>query len=99
LKRLYRLWWVVALCGLVACQAAATPTSAPSPTPVPTATPVPAVPTATPAGEDPKQEPTAMAEGAADAEPQWQIPRVRETDWGEGNPDAGLVVVEYSDFQ
>jgi hypothetical protein len=92
LRRLYRLWWLAAIVGLVACQAA-------PPTLAPTSTPMPAVPTATPAREDPKEEPTATAEAGAAAEPQWQIPRVRETDWGEGTPGTGLVVVEYSDFQ
>jgi hypothetical protein len=99
LRRLYRLWWLVAIVGLVAACQAASPTPAPSSTPVPTSTSVAAVPTATPAGEDPKQEPTATAEAGAVAEPQWQIPRVQETDWAEGTPGAGLVVVEYSDFQ
>ena len=77
----------MAIVGLVACQAAS-PTLAPSSTPMPTSTSAAAVPTATPAGE-----------ATADAAPQWQIPRVQETDWGEGTPGAGLVVVEYSDFQ
>jgi hypothetical protein len=73
---------------------------------VPTSTPVPAAPVATPVGETSKEEkpiPTATtaaeAEAIADAEPPWQIPRVSETDWAEGTPGAGLVVVEYSDFQ
>jgi hypothetical protein len=111
-KRLLRLWGLLAICGLVACQSAASPTLAPSSTPVPTstsvptATPVPAVPTSTPVGEVVKEEkekptPTAAAEPAADAptEPPWQIPRVSETDWTKGTDGAGLVVVEYSDFQ
>ncbi len=91
---------------LVACQSAV-PTATVVP---PTATTAPvtatAVPTqqatATPTSAD---APTATPP-AADAEkasatptPAWQIPQVAETDWGEGNPDAKLVVVEYSDFQ
>jgi hypothetical protein len=44
---------------------------------------------------------TATPESAADApdEPPWQIPIVAETDWTKGTAGAGLVVVEYSDFQ
>jgi hypothetical protein len=30
---------------------------------------------------------------------EWQIPRIGEKEWGKGNPQAGLVLVEYSDFQ
>ncbi len=99
---------------LAACQTA-TPTETAAPntaTPVPstatptllaTATPVPTAeatatrdttdaPTATPSRTEPaRTEPTPT--------PEWQIPALGETDWGKGNPDANLVVVEYSDFQ
>lgn len=103
-KRLLRLWGVLVVCGLVACQAAVSPTVAPTSTlertstSVPTSTPVPAAPTATsvPAGTKDKETDTTEA---ADAEPPWQIPRVSESDWTKGAAGAGLVVVEYSDFQ
>jgi len=109
-KRLLLLWGLLLVGGLVACQSAASPTLAPSPTrvpatAVPTATPVPAVPTATSASEIGQEEkeptPTAGAEAAADApiEPPWQIPTVSEKDWTKGTAGAGLVIVEYSDFQ
>ena len=110
-NRLLRLWGLLLICGLVACQSAASPTLAPSATPQPTATkvaatatPEPASPTATLAGETDKEEkpqPTATSEtaSAAQTEPPWQIRRVDETDWTQGADGAGLVVVEYSDFQ
>ena len=103
-KRLLYLWGVLVVCGLVACQAAATPTLAPSPTPVPTSTRVLAMPTATPVGEATKEvkpEPTATTESATDAETEasWQIPQVGDGEWTKGTAGAGLVVVEYSDFQ
>jgi cyclophilin family peptidyl-prolyl cis-trans isomerase/protein-disulfide isomerase len=75
----------------------ATHTTAPTETPVPTQ-----APTATPASaETPTSTPTAAStdQGGATPTPAWQIPQVAESDWGEGNPDAKLVVVEYSDFQ
>jgi hypothetical protein len=31
--------------------------------------------------------------------PVWQIPGKRSGEYGKGNPDAKMVVVEYSDFQ
>jgi hypothetical protein len=108
-KRLLRLWGLLLICGLVACQSAASPTLAPSATPQPTAakataTPEPVLPTATSVSEVNKEEepkPTATQETApaAQTEPPWQIPRVQESDWTHGADDAGLVVVEYSDFQ
>lgn len=102
-KRWFRLWGLLAICGLVACRAAATPTLAPSPTPAPTSTPVLEAPTATQVSEAPKEEeqrPTATAAAEpADATPPWRIPQVGEKDWTKGMPGAGLVVVEYSDFQ
>ena len=71
---------------------------------MPTSTPVPAVPTATPVVEATKEEkpkPTATTESAAEAEaePPWQIPQVGDGEWTKGTAGAGLVVVEYSDFQ
>jgi hypothetical protein len=100
-KRWVPFLTLLAICGLVACRSAATPTVEPSPTVaqvrVPTATatvaqksePTPA-PTATPSGaSEPAPAPT----------PPWQIPTVRETDWTKGAQDAGLVIVEYSDYQ
>jgi hypothetical protein len=109
-KRLLRLWGLLAVCGLVACQAAATPTLAP--TAVPTATLVQAAPSATPVAKTPEEEktrptatsateatPTTEASTGEEAEPPWQIPRVGEEDWTKGTAGAGLVVVEYSDFQ
>ena len=109
-KGLLRLWGLLAVCGLVACQAAVTPTLAPSSTPVPTSTsvptstPVPAAPTATQVSAVTKEEkpkPTATTESVAEAdtEPPWQIPQVGESEWTKGTTGAGLVVVEYSDFQ
>ena len=108
-KRVLRLLGLLLMCGLVACQSAAPPTLVPSPTPAPTSTAAPRstpVPTATPVsetGKDEKDKPTATAttETAVDApaEPPWQIPAVSETDWSKGTAGAGLVIVEYSDFQ
>jgi hypothetical protein len=112
-KRLLRLWGLLAICGLVACQSAASPTLAPKETPAPTSTsvdtspsqqtstPAPALATATPVPtKDKEPAPTATTEAAADdTEPPWRIPRVGESDWTEGTSGAGLVVVEYSDFQ
>jgi hypothetical protein len=60
----------------------------PTATPAATATSVPAAPTA-----------TTEAVAEAETEPPWQIPVVSETDWTKGAEGAGLVVVEYSDFQ
>jgi cyclophilin family peptidyl-prolyl cis-trans isomerase/protein-disulfide isomerase len=72
---------------------AAMPTKTPVPTQQATATPASAdVPTVTPPA-------TGTEKAGATPTPVWQIPQVTETDWGEGNPDAKLVIVEYSDFQ
>ena len=98
-KRWILLLGLLATCGLVACRSTATPTLEPAATATqaklePTATQV--KPTATPA-------PTATlatASGPAAAPtPPWQIPGIREDDWTKGSEDAGLVIVEYSDFQ
>ena len=78
---------------LPSAKATALPTSTPAPTAGVTATARgAAAPTATPSGAKlAKAEPTPTAV--------WQIPGLTEMDWGEGSPDARLVVVEYSDFQ
>ena len=77
LERWFRVWGLLAICGLVACRGAATPTLAPPPastsTAVPTSTPVAVVSTATlvvkaTEEEEPKSAPTATAEPAAEEE-------------------------------
>lgn len=101
------------LIGLVACQAKTPDATAsqPSPqfatvTPQPTATPVPSTPTPVPVAQatstpQPKDEPMSTAEAGTRPTPTqaWQIPTIGSGDWGKGNPDAGVVLVEYSDFQ
>jgi hypothetical protein len=85
MKRLMGLMGALALLsGLVACRASTTPTSQ-----VATATASPA----------PKATPTATGRPAATATPVWQIPRIQDSDWVMGSPDAGLTIVEYSDLQ
>jgi hypothetical protein len=112
-KRLFFLFGVLSLVGLVACQSPtpeATPSSPESlatvvvaATPEPTATPVPEVtpsPTLESAGEEPS--PTLVEVGARPSPTPtipWQIPEVQPDDWVKGGDDAGLVLVEYSDFQ
>jgi hypothetical protein len=87
-KRMMRLLVpLVVLVGLVACQS--TPAAGPG-EPSPTA----AAATATP---EPAATPTAGPAPTPTVE--WQIPQIREEDWVEGSADAGLVIVEYSDFQ
>jgi len=102
------------LVGLVACQPATPEATAPPPTAtatavltstsvLPTATPAPS-PTAEPTSEPPAAEeatPTREPVAEAEATPTrpWQIPGVTDEDHGKGNPDAGMVLVEYSDFQ
>ncbi len=59
----------------------------------PEATPTPPEPSATP-------KPTftpAAAESTPDTS--WQIPEIQPGDWVRGGADAGLILVEYSDFQ
>ena len=103
-----RLIWLLAavmmlLGGLAACQSATSEATATSTstvavvarateTSVPTATATP-VPQATKQAQESgsKPQPTPTVE--------WQIPRIGEKEWGKGNPQAGLVLVEYSDFQ
>lgn len=114
MKRIHK-WAVVLallLVGLAACQSATPEATAPPPTATattvptstsvpPTATPVPS-PTATatsglPAEATPTRKPVTEPE-ATPTRP-WQIPGVMDGEHGKGNPDAGLVLVEYSDFQ
>jgi hypothetical protein len=92
---------LLVICGLVACRSTATPTLEPAATATQakveaTATQAKAEPTATPA---PTTTPAAASEPAAVATPPWQIPGIEEGDWTKGAEDAGLVIVEYSDFQ
>ena len=76
----------------------ATPASnTPTATAEPTATPAPNTPTATVAAAGPSEK-TAPKASPTPVRP-WQIPTLHSGDWGKGNPDAGLVLVEYSDFQ
>ena len=100
---------------LVGCQAATPTQVASQPTPkpatattAPTATAVPATATATQAPTTkPEATPTPQDEATrapgtrADPTPApvWQIPGIRSGEWGKGNPDAKMVLVEYSDFQ
>ena len=112
-KRLFFLFGVLSLAWLVACQSPtpeATPSS-PEPlatvvvtaTPEPTATPVPEVtpsPTLSPAGEEPSPTPAEIGDKPSPTPTiPWQIPEVRPDDWVKGGDGAGLVLVEYSDFQ
>ncbi len=106
-------WLLVTLLlvgGLAACQSAtpeattasnpptATWTAVPTSTPVPsTATTVPTPTPAEPAEKTPTREPVTEAEPTPTRP--WQIPGLRDGEHGKGNPDAGLVLVEYSDFQ
>ncbi len=70
-----------------------TPTAAPTntspPTSPPTATPAQVEPTPTTAQDNPPPTPT----------PPWQIPGVQDNDWTKGGENAGLIIVEYADFQ
>jgi hypothetical protein len=97
---------LLAICGLVACQSAATPTLAPTATQPSvtaaqaTATAPQAIATATKAQESaPTVTPATVSKAEARPTPSWQIPEVRESDWTEGSEEAGLVIVEYADFQ
>jgi len=90
LKRLTILLAAVVLVGLVACgtsQPEATPTGT-KPAATQTATSAPP-PTDSASGGSSSPTPT----------PTWQVPLVQEDDWTIGSEDAGLVIVEYSDFQ
>jgi hypothetical protein len=109
-----RLIWLLAaillLGGLAACQSATSEPTATSTSTVAvvaraTATPVPSTPTPAPTvTATPEPQATKPAQDSG-SKPQptptveWQIPKIGEKDWGKGNPQAGLVLVEYSDFQ
>lgn len=74
-----------------------------TPTSLPTATATIA-PTATPT--QPKAQPTPTTEPTAGQEKPaptpttpWQIPEEREDDWVKGGQNAGLIMVEYGDYQ
>jgi hypothetical protein len=100
-KRWILLLGLLAVCGLVACKATEAPTLEPEATVAqPTATRIEVAATATQAQ---KNVPTATSATAskpkAVATPPWQIPTLQESDWTKGAEDAGLVLVEYSDFQ
>lgn len=113
-RRTPPLWGalIALMLALAACRPA-TPEAATS-VPEPTAPPATVAPTdapaeqATPAGEATAalDEPTTSAPtpvpGATLAprpEPAWLIPELREDEWVKGPEDAGLTIVEYSDFQ
>ena len=100
-KRWMILVGLLAICGLVACQSADAPTLEPEATaPQPTATATQAAATATVAQKSaPTATPSPASEPGAESTPPWQIPELRESDWAKGAEDAGLVLVEYSDYQ
>ncbi|UCC62494.1 MAG: hypothetical protein JSV36_17285 [Anaerolineae bacterium] len=111
-KRLMMLLFtVLLLSGLMACQSPtpeATPAPpTPLPTLVPTATPVVATSTPLPTdttSPDLQATPSPTAEsGETRLSPTptvaWQIPEVQSDDWVKGGDGAGLVIVEYGDFQ
>lgn len=106
-----RLKWLtiaaLLLVGAAACRGATPEATAPPPLPTATATPAPIstpAPTAT-ATSAPTVVAAATAtltqreEEAPTPTRPWQIPSVDSGDHGKGNPDAGFVLVEYSDFQ
>lgn len=112
LKRLLLLLGVLLLGGLLlACQSPTPePVSTPSrptatavadtPTPEPTAkpatdTPVPE-PTATP---QPENTPVAAGKPSPTPTTPWQIPEIQPDDWVTGGADAGLIIVDYGDYQ
>jgi hypothetical protein len=111
LKRLIKSLGILGLLvGLVACRSPepATLRVEPSATPVAsTPTPVADTPTAVPTRK-PSATPEATPTSTREAEKRstvptptrtWQIPEVQERDWVKGGADAGMVLVEYSDFQ
>lgn len=102
-KRLIGLLGIVLAVGLAACNTPApTATAAPTPTLAPTSTPLPtATPSPTPATKpSATATPTTAETGSSPATPAgWQIPGIRGDDWAKGPESAGLVIVEYSDFQ
>lgn len=108
-KRWIFLLGLLAVCGLVACQSTDAPTLEPEATAPPkatateakaTATEVKVEATATQAQKSaPTVKPATGSKPEATPMPPWQIPEVRESDWTKGADDAGLVIVEYSDYQ
>jgi hypothetical protein len=108
-KRWILLLGLLAVCGLVACRSTDAPTPEPEATAPPkatategkaTATEVKAEATATQAQESrPAAKPATESKPEATPTPAWQIPEVREGEWTKGADDAGLVIVEYSDYQ
>ena len=107
-KRWILLLGLLAVCGLVACGAPEAPTLEPEATatqsretaPQPTATKAKAAATATLAQKNaPTATPAPASKPGAVPTPSWQIPVLQESDWTKGGEDAGLVLVEYSDYQ
>jgi hypothetical protein len=99
-KRQSFLFGILLLAGSVACQSPSPEATLASPEPLATmamtSTPEP---TATPS---PMPEPAGEEVGAkASPTPTipWQIPEIGVDDWVKGGADAGLTIVEYSDFQ
>ena len=100
-KRWVLLLGLLAVCGLVACQSTAAPTresAATATRPLATATEAKAEATATEVQKSASTATPAPKSGAAPMPP-WQIPEVRDGEWTKGADDAGLVLVEYSEFQ
>jgi len=76
-----------------------TATSVAAPTPEPTAVASP-VPEDTPAPKDTPSPKVARAKPSPTPTQPWQIPEIQPDDWDKGGgADAGLTLVEYSDFQ
>jgi cyclophilin family peptidyl-prolyl cis-trans isomerase/protein-disulfide isomerase len=108
------VWFVMVgalLGGLVACQ---TGTATPSPVPTGTVAvaTMTAVPATVPATATSTIEPAASATVTSVVTPAaggtkpaptptvpWQIPELRTSDWIRGGANAGMILVEYSDFQ
>ena len=110
-SRLVFLSGILLLGALVACQSQTPETTPSKPTPlatlVPTAMSV-AAPTPEPtavASPAPKDTPSptpkvARAKPSPTPTQPWQIPEIQPDDWAKGGgADAGLTLVEYSDFQ
>lgn len=112
LKRLFLLMGVLLLGGLLlACQS---PTSEPvstppqptatqaadTPTPEPTAVPATDTPIPEPAATPlPKNTPVAAVKPLPTPTAPWQIPEIQPDDWVTGGADAGLIIVDYGDYQ
>lgn len=96
-KRVMLLLGALALSGLVACKSPTPETASPQPEPTATSA-APVSPAATTQDLSPTPEATGDAAGPTPV-PTWQIPEVRADDWVRGGANAGLTLVEYSDFQ